>query len=126
MLGKPIPKKMREEMANDVYYCQCARYDALHDHECMADPMTGKLIEWEHALTYRGSKLNEIFAIVPICWWAHRGPGMVKEINEWLALNRISDEELEAKYQRTNWVQKKRYLNSKYGIPNLSTTKAPF
>lgn len=125
MLGKPIPLKMRAEMETQPYYHQCARNEALHDHVCQADPVTGRLIEWEHAMIYGGSKVNEIWAIVPICWWAHRGPGMVKEINKWLALNRATFEDF-AKYERSNWPSERVYLNSKYGIPNLSTSKSPF
>lgn len=125
MLGKPIPKKMREEMDAQDYYHQCARNQALNDHVCEPDPVTGRLIEWEHALIFGSKKVNEIWAIVPICWLVHRGGEMVKEINEWLALNRATDEDF-AKYPRNSWAQRKQYLNSKYGIPNLSTGNAHF
>ena len=125
MLGKPIPIQMREEMDADPYYHQCARYDLLHDHICEADPVRCRLIEWEHAFTYGGSKVNEKWAIVPICYLVHRGGKMIKEINQWIGLNRATDEDL-AKYPNTDWAQKKIYLNSKYGIPKLSTEKAPF
>ncbi len=125
MLGEPIPKKMREEMDAMPYYHQCARNEALNDHVCFPDPVRGRLIEWEHAMIHGSRKVNEIWAIVPICWWAHRGPGLVKEINQWLALNRASDEDLD-KYERHDWRQRRQYLNGKYGIPTLSTGKAPF
>ena len=108
------------------YYHKCARFDALQDHQCEADPVRGKLIEWEHAMTIGGARINEIWAIVPICWYSHRGPGLNKEINQWLALNRISDSDIKNRYSKTDWLQKKKYLNGKYGIPDLSTVKAPF
>lgn len=125
MLGKPIPKAMRAEMHEMSYYHQCARNEALNDHECLPCPVTGRLIEWEHAMKYAGSKVNEIWAIVPICWWAHRGPGLVKEINQWLALNRATAEDFD-KYPHNSWETERSYLNAKYGTPNLSTTKPPF
>lgn len=107
------------------YYHECARNAALHDHVCAPCPVTKKLIEWEHACYYKGQKVNEIWAMIPICWYVHRGPGMVKEINEWLALNRATTADF-AKYPKNSWAQRKRYLNTKYGLPKLSTTKAPF
>lgn len=125
MLGKPIPKAMRAEMAAMPYYHTCARYDALHDHVCQPNPMTGQLIEWEHAFIYGSSKINEIWAIVPICYWAHSGPGLVKHINEWLAINRATPADLQ-KYPRKAWDFIKKQRNARYGVPELSTEKAPF
>lgn len=125
-LTKPIPAEMREEMDKMPYYHECARFDALHDHGCESCPVRGKLIEWEHAMTYQGKRINEVWAIVPLCWYVHRGPGEVKEISQWLALNRISDFEIAAKYPKTDWITKKKYLNGKYGVPGLSPVAAPF
>lgn len=116
MLGKPIPKKMRITIGQDPYYFTCARNDALHDHVCEADPLNGKLIDWEHALYFKGSKLQKIFAIIPSCWWAHRGPGLNKEINVWIALNRASDAELEAYSKAEDLKVKRDRLNIKYGV----------
>ena len=109
-----MPPKLRLQCEADPYYKRCARKEALHDHECQPDPMTRKLIEWEHALIYAGRQIQERWAIIPICWWVHRGPGLVKEINEWIAINRMSDEDV-AKYYKFNWQQRKQYLNAKYG-----------
>ena len=119
---------MRAEMDAQPYYHQCARYDALHDHECERDPLKPwQVVEWEHAFMQSGSKLNEIWAIIPICWLVHRGGLLNKEINQWLALNRATDADFD-KYPKSKaeWVQKRKYLNSKYGTPKLSTFKAPF
>ncbi len=108
-----IPRKMRQEMALDPYYSYCARNELFHDHECLPDPVTKRLIEWEHALYYAGSKIQDSFAIVPLCWWAHRGPGLNKEMNQLLALLRATEEQLRL-YPRTNWVQRRGYLREKY------------
>lgn len=126
MLSKPIPTKMRADMDADPYYHQCARAMALCDHECEADPIRGNLIEWEHAMYYKGERVNEPWAIVPICYLVHRGGKMIKEINQWLALNRATDAELD-KYPRAEWRQLRDRLNAKYGVPaGLSTHNAPF
>lgn len=114
-----IPKKMREEMQLDPFYHSCARRDALHDHECERDPLNPqKPVEWEHALYFAGSKIQEKFAIVPICYWAHRGSGMNKQINEWIALNRATTEEmleLSRKGGKDYFIYRS-YLNKKYGV----------
>jgi hypothetical protein len=125
MLGEPIPKKMREEMDSNQYYHSCARARALSDHVCQADPLTRRLIEWEHALYHAGRRLNEPWAIVPLCWLVHRGGKLDKRINEWLALNRATVEELE-KYPQAAFMRKRELLNRRYGEPELSTANPPF
>lgn len=110
-----IPTKLRAEMASDSYYERCARQDALNDHQCEADERTGQMIEWEHALIFAGKQIQEKWAIIPSCWWAHRGPGMVKEINEWIALNRATDEELLKYSKAVSLIAKRNYLNTQYG-----------
>ena len=114
-----IPKALREELAADPYYFHCARKDALDDHECERDPLRPeKAVDWEHALTAKGRQLQKRFAIVPSCWWAHRGPGMVKEINIWIALNRAtSDEMLDlSALGGRDYFRYRTYLNRKYGV----------
>lgn len=111
---RPIPPQLRKEMDADAYYHQCARHEALRDHECRPDPLTGKLIEWEHAIIFAGRQLNEKWAIVPICWLVHRGGYMVKEINEWLALRRAPKGRLKELSKAVDYEQKLRYLNQKY------------
>jgi hypothetical protein len=59
------------------------------------------------------------FAIVPLCWWAHSGPGLVKEINVWIAVNRATEEELAALSKVVNYERMKKYLNEKYGAPGV-------
>lgn len=112
-----IPTKLRQELAEDPIYRRCLRARILDDHYCIGDPIAyPKKIEWEHAIIHAGKQVQKRWAIIPICWWAHRGPGLEKEINIWLALNRATDEEL-AEFPRTDWIQKRKYLNSKYGDP---------
>jgi hypothetical protein len=109
-----IPRKLREEMASDPYYGMCARQALFHDHVCGADPLTGKLIEWEHAIKYKGKQLQEKWAIVPLCYEAHRGNLLDKDKNRYIALSRASNKDL-ASYDRADFIQQKTYLEEKYG-----------
>lgn len=114
-----MPLKLRRQLAADPFYATCARNEALHDHICQADPVrgrAGRAIEWEHALYFAGKELQQDFAIVPLCWWAHRGPGMKKQIAEWIALNRATDAELEAISRAKNYRFYRDRLNDQYGI----------
>ncbi len=112
-----IPLKMRGEMEQDPYYHTCARQTLLHDHVCGANPMTGQKIEWEHALYYRGSKIQRKFAIVPLCWHVHSGPALRKQINEWIALNQATDDELKEFNKAIDYIALRRRLNEVYGTP---------
>lgn len=108
-----MPKKLREELSLDPEYQKCMRYERFKDHICQPDPLTGRLIEWEHAMTYCGRQIQEKWAIIPICYWAHRGGGLDKRKNEYIALSRATDEEMN-QYPRTNFKQLKTYLESEY------------
>lgn len=110
-----IPKQLREEMARDPYYTKCARADLLGDHVCEPDPVTGKLIEWEHTIIFASKQLQRKFAIIPICWYVHRGQGLKKEINVWIALNRATDQELKEISVAINYLRERDRLNKLYG-----------
>lgn len=114
---RPIPPKLRKEMASDPEYKKCMRNELLHDHECGADPLTGKLIDWEHAIIFGGQQVNEKWAIIPICYKVHRGDKLNKEINVWIALNRATVEELQAKSKVVPYLNMRERLNKLYGKP---------
>lgn len=116
---RPIPPKLKNEMEADPYYKICARWRNCKDHVCSANPRTGQLIEWEHALIFAGKQINERWAIVPICWWAHSGGGLKKQINVWLALNRATDEELQKYSKLIDYVRERGRLNAIYGVPKF-------
>lgn len=105
-------------MSEDPDYGNCMRYEALHDHECGADPLTGRMIEWEHALIHAGKQIQKKHAIVALCWWTHRGPGMVKRINEWIALNRATTAELISISKAMDYFRYKSHLDKMYGVYN--------
>lgn len=101
-----IPDKLRAELADDPYMHVCAR---------AGDDCEGR-ITWEHAFIHGGKQIQERWAIIPLCWHHHLGPGLIKELNQAIALSHATDEEL-AKYPKTDWVQLKKYLLGKYPHP---------
>src|SRR3990167_289062 len=89
---KPIPPKLRKEIAADPYYQTCARAD----YECQGR------ITWEHAFVYAGSQINEKWAIIPLCEHHHLGAGLNKIVNQAIAAKRATKEE-RANYPLINW-----------------------
>lgn len=114
MRSEPIPDEMREKIASDPKSQYCYRRLALRDHQC-----EGR-ITWEHAIKYNGKRVNEIWAIVPLCAKAHSVDQyqdigiMDKRINEWIALNRMKKAD-ERKYPKFNWEQRRTFLNGLFG-----------
>jgi hypothetical protein len=112
----PIAPKDKEIISTDPYYKKCARAE---DGGC-----AGR-ITIEHACTYAGKQIAELWNYVPICEYHHgvlsfqdRGD-LIKEKNVWIALNQATDEELN-KFYKSDFKQRKQYLNSKYGTYNHS------
>lgn len=98
-------------MLNDPYYKVCAR---VNEGGCDGN------ITLEHAILYGGKQVNEKWAIIPLCarhhgvlkWQDH---GLLnKEKNEWIALNRATDEELEALSKVKDWKHRRDMLNEKF------------
>lgn len=110
-----MPPKLRAELAQDPEYRICMRRALLGDHNCQADPLTGKLIEWEHVFIFASNQVQKKWCIIPICWLVHRGGQLNKEINEWIALNRATDAEIAEVSKAVDYKHKKKYLNQKYG-----------
>ena len=111
---RKISTRVRNILANDPRMKTCERYQTFKDHTCEPDPRTGRLIEWEHVWTYGGKQIDETWAIIGTCWWAHRGPGLDKSKNQFISLHHASDEDLQ-KYPRMNWAQARKYLISLFG-----------
>jgi hypothetical protein len=103
---RKIPEKLRAEMSVDPYYKICAR----EDEEC-----SGR-ITWEHSIIFAGKQLNEKWAILPLCEYHHLYGGLNKEMNEYIALNRATDEELRSISKAVDYLHKRNYLNSKYNL----------
>ena len=99
-----IPTKIRKQLEEDLFMNVCIH----NNHLC------SKRIEWEHAFTYAGKQVNEVWAIVPVCTYHHRGVGLDKDYNRYHALLRASAEDLK-KYPKVDFMQQKKYLTKKYG-----------
>jgi hypothetical protein len=98
---RPIPPKLKAELAADPYYKICARWK---EGGC-----EGR-ITWEHAFTYAGKQINERWAIIPLCWHHHLGPGLNKAKNQQIALARATPEDL-AKYPKVDWEAERKRIN---------------
>ena len=97
---RPIPKKLKEQLASDDFMKKCALCEE-------------RLVEWHHVFIYAGRQISEAFAIVPACRAHHdqvKSDRRIKEAFERIALSRATDEEL-ARYPKKDWNQLKRYLN---------------
>lgn len=105
---RPIPPRLRAEMADDPYYTKC----------CLANlgGCSGK-IEWHHVIIWKGRQLNEKWAIVPACQYHHRRAELRPEKDLFLleALNRAKDEELTVISRAINYMHLKSRLNAIYG-----------
>lgn len=106
---RAIPKKLRAELAADPDYSKCFRNQLFHDHICQPNPVTRHDIEWEHAFIYARKQINARWAIIPLCWYVHEGPGKNKRINQFLALSRASEEDLQ-EFPKVDWEQLMRGL----------------
>ena len=88
-----IPEKLRKELSKDSYYKKCSRKEVFNDHECQGR------IRLEHSLIYGGRQIQERWAIVPLCEFAHSvdnfqdGGILNKEKNLYIALSRATIED---------------------------------
>lgn len=101
---RPIPKKMREQIASDPEMSKCI----YNNSDCRGD------IEWEHCFEYARRQVNEVWAIIGVCTYHHRGDGLDKNYNQYRALIRADMDEVISKYPKFDWIQLKKYLIQKY------------
>ncbi len=104
---RPIPLKLRKEIARDKFMKRCIYNTLGRQNEC-----SGR-VEWEHAFTYK-QQINEPWAIVPVCSYHHRGAGLDKEYNQYRAIIRADIDDLVLRMPKKNWRQIKKYLINKY------------
>lgn len=109
----PIPAKIRKQIVNDPRYRFCA-LEGVEGHVC------GGRITMEHAFIYAGKQIQQKWAIVPICAAGQEvdqfqdAHTMNKEMNQWVALNQATTEEL-LEFRRADYIGLKARLNQKYG-----------
>jgi len=105
---RPISTKHKEIINSDPYYKVCAR----KNDDC------GGRRTIEHSLIYAGKQIAELWNYIPLCE-RHHGLGQFsdckflrKDINEKLALQRATREEIAENYPRLLWKWKKYNENS--------------
>lgn len=90
----PIPKEMRDQLAEDKYMSRC-----LIGGQC-----EGR-IQWHHSLTYAGRRVNELYAIHPMCEKHHREEARYRDRIEKATRKRIfhfkAADDFKAKYPRS-------------------------
>lgn len=100
-------------METNPYYKICAR--RVTDGSNCAGRIT-----WEHAMIYAGKQVNEEWAIIPLCERHHGvnnyqdGGVLDKQMNQYIALSRATEEELD-RYPKSNWKHQLKYLKTLYG-----------
>ncbi len=112
---RPIPLGLRMSLQDDPFMSACIQDNM--DCRGMHGEYPGR-VEWDHVFTYQGRQLNEWWAICPACWYHHRGGGLDREYSQFVALSRLSDEQLkevQKKYPRFDWIKLKTRLQKKYG-----------
>ena len=112
---RAISQKIRKEIAEDPAYRMCM-LKAYPGHEC------GGRITIEHALLFAGRQVGFKNALIAICARGHEvdhyqdAGTMDKNMNRWVALNRMTEEEIESISKAVNWGREKERLNRIYGI----------
>lgn len=118
----PIKLSNRKDMALDPFYKKCS-LEGRQGHEC------GGKITWEHTLIYAGKKLQDPWAIIPLCERGHAvnnyqdAGTMKKELNVWVSLNRATDDELRAISKAVDYIRERNRLNKIYGVYVVSMLK---
>ena len=91
-----IPEAMRAELSEDPFMRVCIINDA----------MCAGRIEWNHALTYGGRRVNELYALLPMCHLHHEQQAKWRPLIEQVMRKRIKHfgaaEEFAAKYPKSS------------------------
>lgn len=122
---RPIPPKLKQDLLNDPYYKRCCLSTVQPKNGVDTGVCDGR-VTFEHAIIFKGRQLNEKWAIIPLCEKHHAvnqyqdAGTMNKELSEWIAINRASNQELRAVSKAIDYQHKKDYLNDKYGIPSTN------
>lgn len=97
-----IPLKIRKEIAGNPAMQTCIY---------AGNGCEGR-IEWEHAFKYENNRLQEAWAIIPVCTHHHRGGGLDKRYHEYRALQNADLDDIQARLPRFDWKQHFSYLQS--------------
>ena len=119
---RKIPPKLREQMHNHPFYKRCCVTGRGIRTENRFNP---ERIEWHHNLIFAGKQVNEMWCILPVMKKIHDREKQphIKEILNWIMLNRATDEELRRYSKVEDLIAKRDKLNEKKGVwqPNIYT-----
>ena len=90
---KPIPLKMREELAEDPFMKNCC----IGNFKCVGR------VQWHHNLIYASKRQNEKGSILPLCEFHHQKEGAYKPLLNAIMYSRMTDSD-RAKYPRRKWL----------------------
>lgn len=93
-MTKPIPAKMREELVEDPFMQKCCLFSW---GTCQGE------IQWHHALTYKGQRVNEKGSILPVCRLHHEKEAQYRKQLNLLMYSRMTDAD-RAKYPKKKWL----------------------
>lgn len=110
---RPIPPTLRQKISADPFMSTCIYSLISRSNECRHQFGGPGIPEWEHCHLYANRQINEQWAIVPACWFHHRGPGLDKRFNQYISLRRATKEDLK-KYPKINWEQLQSSLHARY------------
>lgn len=109
-----ISDKIREIISRDSFYRTCSRKAVFNDHVCKGR------ITMEHALIFAGRQMDMVQAIIPLCAYSHgvdefQDSGILnKEKNEYIALSRMSEKQIQDISKAIDYSQRLRYLRERY------------
>ena len=109
-----IPENLKEKISSDPSMKLCIHFNKDCRDEFGNRP--GRA-EWEHAFIYAGKQINERWAIIGVCWYHHRGPGLNKAYNQYRCLIRMTDEEMSEaikKYPNVDWISLRNRLKIQF------------
>lgn len=82
----PIQKKIRDTLNDDPWMSQCIIRHYFFGNEVLKD-CEGR-IEWQHAMTYSGKRVNELYTILPMCHKHHKEQGKYRAEQDYFIIER--------------------------------------
>jgi len=105
-LTRPIPKKVREQLAEDPFMQSCCL--ASTEYAC-----EGR-IQWHHHLKYGGKRQDEPWGILPVCELHHKLEAQFKYELDEVMVSRATYEQLKPYSKAVDYV----WLKMKYENTN--------
>lgn len=97
-LTKPIPRQMREELAEDPFMKEC----------CLGTELCKGRVQWHHHLKFAGKRINEKWCILPVCEFHHSKEALYKKSLDCVMVLRATYEELKPYSKAIDYVALKR------------------